>query len=404
MINLAILGKRLKEARTNRGITQETAAEAIGVPRTALVHIEAGNRSVSTLELAELASLYGRPISAFLADGEDQDEDFLVALHRLSPEIKNREAVQREVLRCVELCREGFHLESLLKRKLRLGPPAYDLPPPSNFAEAIEQGEAIADEERNRVGLAHSSIPDMADLLSTQAIWACGVELPDQMSGLFLHQRSIGFVVLVNYHHRRGRKRFSYAHEYAHALLDRKQGMTVTTKSNSNELMEKRANAFAASFLVPKMGVELLLSTLEKGALSRRTYHVYDVATEEAIEAERRVRASSQEITFRDAALLAAHFGVSYQVAVYRLSDLGLVNRDQLKSLLEHQDSARNYLRIIGKLDHIAGGPRESDRELVNQIVPLALEAYQREEISRGKLFELSKKLDLKGSELAALA
>jgi Zn-dependent peptidase ImmA (M78 family)/transcriptional regulator with XRE-family HTH domain len=404
MINLAILGKRLKEARTNRGITQEAAAEAIGVPRTALVHIEAGNRSVSTLELAELAKLYGRPISVFFAEDEDNEEDFLVALHRLSPEFKDREAVEREVLRCVEICREGFRLQSLLERKLRLGPPAYDLPPPSNFAEAIEQGEEIAEEERNRVGLAHSPIPDMAELLSTHGIWASGVELPDEMSGLFLHQPSLGFVVLVNYKHPRGRKRFSYAHEYAHALLDRKKGMTVTTKSNSNELMEKRANAFAASFLMPKVGVELFLSTLNKGASSRRTFHVYDVATEEGTETERRVLARSQEITFRDAALLAAHFGVSYQVAVYRLSDLGFVNRDELKSLLEYLDSARNYLKIIGKLGDIAGGPGENDRELVSQIVPLALEAYRREEISKGKLLELSKKLDVKGTDLAALA
>jgi transcriptional regulator with XRE-family HTH domain len=199
MVNLATLGKRLKEARLNCGITQEAAADAIGVPRTALVHIEAGNRSVTTLELAELAKLYGRPISGFFAEDDGQEEDFLVALHRLSPEFKDKEVIERQVLRCVEICREGYRLESLLERKLRLGPPAYDLPPPNNFAEAVEQGGEIAEEERNRVGLAHSPIPDMAELLSTHGIWASGVELPDEMSGLFLHQPSLGFVVLVNF-------------------------------------------------------------------------------------------------------------------------------------------------------------------------------------------------------------
>ena len=52
-INLAVLGRRLKEARMNCGISQEAAAQAIGVPRTAIVHIESGNRSISTLELAD---------------------------------------------------------------------------------------------------------------------------------------------------------------------------------------------------------------------------------------------------------------------------------------------------------------------------------------------------------------
>src|SRR5262245_39296725 len=36
------LGRRLREARENRRLTQEQAAQAIGISRTALVHIEAG--------------------------------------------------------------------------------------------------------------------------------------------------------------------------------------------------------------------------------------------------------------------------------------------------------------------------------------------------------------------------
>ena len=66
-IDQATLGKRLRDARNNRGISQEEAAEKLGVPRTALVHLEAGNRSISTLELVELAGLYQRPIIGFLS-------------------------------------------------------------------------------------------------------------------------------------------------------------------------------------------------------------------------------------------------------------------------------------------------------------------------------------------------
>ena len=49
------IGRRLKEARTNCGLTQEAVAEAVGIPRTAVVAIEAGKRSLSTLELSQLA-------------------------------------------------------------------------------------------------------------------------------------------------------------------------------------------------------------------------------------------------------------------------------------------------------------------------------------------------------------
>jgi Zn-dependent peptidase ImmA (M78 family)/transcriptional regulator with XRE-family HTH domain len=402
-IDLATIGKRLKEARQNCGVSQEDAAEAIGVPRTAIVHLEAGNRSISTVELLDLARLYKRPVIEFLAEEDAVEEDILVALHRLTGDDLTDSDVEREVERCVEMCREGYQLESILERRPRNGPPAYPLPAPRTYAEAAEQGETIAREERTRLGLGLSPVQDMAELLSCEGIWASGARLPDGMSGLFLHQPSIGFVVLVNYAHPRGRKRFSYAHEYAHALLDQKRSVNVTSRKNANELFEKRANAFAASFLVPKGGVEHFLATLNKGGASRRNFHIFDVAADEWTETERRVRASEQEITYQDAALLASHYGVSYQVAVYRLGDLGYVNRDELKALLDKGGVADTYLDLIGRRHDVSGKPTPDDRELVGQIVPLALEAFRREEISRGKLLELAKLLGLEGRRLTAL-
>jgi transcriptional regulator with XRE-family HTH domain len=127
--SLVVLGQRLREARQALGITQETAAITIGVPRTAIVHIEAGNRSISTVELAGLAQLYHRPLASFFADELPQD-DPLVALHRLSPEAKSDPDVASQVARCVELCREGWKLAASLGRDSRTGPPAYFVPPP----------------------------------------------------------------------------------------------------------------------------------------------------------------------------------------------------------------------------------------------------------------------------------
>lgn len=65
MITQQILAARLRIAREKLGLTQEQVAESIKVPRTAIVQIEAGNRKVSTLELASLAEVYGRTISSF---------------------------------------------------------------------------------------------------------------------------------------------------------------------------------------------------------------------------------------------------------------------------------------------------------------------------------------------------
>ena len=63
------LGRRLRIAREARGLSQRTVADALGLPRTAITQMEAGNRSVSTLELTKLAELYLHPVSYFLQEG-----------------------------------------------------------------------------------------------------------------------------------------------------------------------------------------------------------------------------------------------------------------------------------------------------------------------------------------------
>jgi Zn-dependent peptidase ImmA (M78 family)/transcriptional regulator with XRE-family HTH domain len=404
-IDLATLGKRLREARINSRLTQEAAAEALGVPRTAIVHMEAGNRSISTIELAELAKLYHRPISDFFAEESAEEPDIFITLGRVAPTFANTSTVNREISRYLAVCQEGIALTSLLGRRPHLRPPDYDFTEPMKYEIAVEQAESVAAEERKRLGLGDAPIADLSNLISSQGIWASGARLPDEMSGLFLHHSSIGMVILVNHAHAWARKRFSYAHEYAHALLDRKRSITVTTKGNASELIERRANAFASAFLMPKTGVEFILNTLDKGGPSRRVYHFYDVATEESVEAEHRATPGSQQITFKDVAILARHFGVSYQAAAYRLSDLSVINRAELRVLLNKEPEGKTHLDILKLADlRRVDDENKPDKELISQIVPLAVEAFRRKEISKKRLLELSEKICIASSDLIALA
>lgn len=408
-----ILGRRLREARENRRLTQEQAAQGVGISRTALVHIEAGNRSLSTLELAELAKLYHRSPADFFEEDHSRakcEEDPLVIIHRLPPELLDAPKVKEQVSRCVELCSIGADLEKTLGILDPIHLPAYELRAPTRPYEATRQGEQVAESERRRLGLGYGPIADMADLITTQGVWASGVRgLPNEMSGIFLRHNSIGLVILVNYDHPRTRKRFSYAHEYGHALLDRKStSAIVTSKANSQEFIERRANAFAAAFLMPREGVRWFLELLEKGGPSRR-YRVTYTSVDEPVGAEERPAPGSQLITFQDVVALAHHFGVSYPAAMYRLSDLGFVNADEKTNLLAKSDVASKLLRSLDEFDcddDETKSERESkpDRELIGQIVWLAVEAYRREEVSQGWLRDLSEKLDISADNLVELA
>jgi transcriptional regulator with XRE-family HTH domain len=62
------IGARLRRARTSMGISQERAAEALGIPRTSAM--ESGNRKATGAELRRMARLYYCTV-AWLLDMSD---------------------------------------------------------------------------------------------------------------------------------------------------------------------------------------------------------------------------------------------------------------------------------------------------------------------------------------------
>ena len=58
------IGDRLRKAREFLELTQEEAAAAVGIPRSALSLIEHGRRKVDSEELARFAKVYGQSVDA----------------------------------------------------------------------------------------------------------------------------------------------------------------------------------------------------------------------------------------------------------------------------------------------------------------------------------------------------
>jgi Zn-dependent peptidase ImmA (M78 family)/DNA-binding XRE family transcriptional regulator len=411
-LDLVNVGKRLREARENCGYTQEQAAEAIGASRTVIVHIEAGRRVPSTLELADLAELYKKPITHFLAPPTVAEEATSAGVNlHLRVEHAFREApdVRCSVDRWLAVVQEGAELSAILGNPQRENLPYYTQNSPKTLAEAFEQGETVAEQERKRLGLGDKPIHMIQDLLTSVGAWVAGVNLPKEISGMFLYERSIGPVILINNTHARVRRRFSYAHEYAHALIDREHDSTamISTQANATERTEKRANAFAASFLMPESGVRTFLASLAKGGPARQIRAVYGITGSE--QSEERATPGSQKIVYQDVALLARYFGGSYQAAAYRLRDLGIIGSSELQSLVQQNDQANAYLKVLNFIQAIDSEEAQSEGvdeagELVSQVVYRAIEAYRREEISRGRLRDLGAKIGISGKKLVELA
>jgi len=65
----AEMGARIRESRLYLALSQEEVATTLGIPRSAVSQIEAGQRGLDALELKKLAELLGRSTD-FLTSGD----------------------------------------------------------------------------------------------------------------------------------------------------------------------------------------------------------------------------------------------------------------------------------------------------------------------------------------------
>jgi Zn-dependent peptidase ImmA (M78 family)/transcriptional regulator with XRE-family HTH domain len=384
------LGRRLRAVREALRLTQDDVAAHLELSRSAIAQMELGNRAVSSLELDRLSRLYGRDIREFLGE-EFQEEDALIALFRANADLAAHAETAVDLRRCINLGRELTNLERLVG----LGRDAvatvrYGLLPPRSKWEAIRQGASVADHERRRLGIGDTPVSNIIELLEAQGVRTALIHLPNDISGLTLIDREVGTFVAVNEHEHLLRRTFSFAHEYAHVLLDRDAQGIISRDSRHNDLAEVRANSFAANLLLPGGGIRKFLSTLGKGTDSR----LYAEAPIDSgvISIEARGNTMALDVQLHDVVLLAHHFGVSRRVAIYRLRNLKIINDREFQALIaqDHAGRGRELARLLAlpEPDHRAA--REVFR---HRFLSLALEAYRREAITRSKFAELATKV-----------
>ena len=392
------LGQRIRSARESCGLTQEQLGETVELSRVAINQIEAGSRSVSSIELDRIAHAVGRDIKAFFADAF-VEQDALTALFRTEAQLAEQAELGPALQECLALGREMTNLERLLEiDRAQLRAATYELPAPKSRWDAIQQGQRIATDERQRLGLGISPAGDLIELFETQGVRIGLVTLTDNISGLTLWDDKIGIFVVINRDHSPVRRRFSLAHEYAHVLVDRDRSGAISRSENRTELLEVRANAFAAEFLMPSEGVVQFVHALGKGSASRAQVAVFDES--DVVQVEQRATPGSQDIQLYDVTLLAHHFGVSRISALYRLKNLRLIDERELQRLkTEEDDGAGKAIADFLAADDPVEEPGMRD-EFRRRFLGLALEANRREEITQSKLTELAAMVGMKRQDV----
>lgn len=398
------LAERLKVARSRLELTQEEVAERMGVKRPTIAQIEAGNRAVTSIELSRLAEIYKRDVESLLSEQEPEDTAGLLHL-RTGSDLD--ETVRYHLDKCIEICKAATELEELLGISQKGVGFSYTLERPKTRWEAVEHGMRLAMIERKRLELGTLPVRNIVEIIAQHGVRVGRYTLTDDISGLFFIGPETGMAILVNAGHSTTRRLFSYAHEYAHLLVDSQQTSGgVSRYGNRDDLLEVRANAFTAHFLMPNEGVRAFLDGL--GGPTRQVMEIYDGfkeqpahSGEDLLTAQRRTAPGSQEVRMIDALRVARHFGTSYSATVYQLLNLKFIQKETQEKLLAEQKRAEQVNDLLGVQPLYL--EQEEQADLKQMTVNLIVEAWLQELISHPKAHEYMNLLGLDPQRLDRL-
>lgn len=358
------LAQRLREARTTLGLTQSQVAAELGVHRPTISEIEAARRGVSSEELHRFSQLYAVPLHVLLgSDGIEEKELEQVVFRTGRIDSPGARLATRRFL---AWCRLERDLETLLGYESPAAvAPRFTLPLPENKGQAIRQGESLAESERRRLDLGVEPIRNPVELLDRQGVRVGPLEAgeEDTPDGLFFQSDELGACIGLRVDRSDpwgARRAFTTAHEYAHWILqDRLVESFNGLRQRSDDLLEVRANAFAAAFLMPETGLREYFRSL--GLLvGHRLGGLSPAALVRAMD----------------------HFGVSRTALLYRLQNIGLLDAEQAAELRRAGIPFREIAEALGV------EPRRPE-PVGQRLQVLAKEAWKRGLIGTGRAAEI---------------
>lgn len=127
-IDLTIIGKRIKQARLNKGFTQQNLADRCGFTKSLLSKIENGQTASAVATLSKIADNLETPLSWFLEENEQQNLILLPSNNRPS-QIGSKEM--------------GYMYERLANRSRfsKIEPVLVTVPPDSEVTEPFTHSE-----------------------------------------------------------------------------------------------------------------------------------------------------------------------------------------------------------------------------------------------------------------------
>lgn len=289
---------QLARARELMGYSQEQAGAALGVNRAMISYWESGRRQPNDRQLAALARLY-RVSLELLLSGETLAPPTDLAQMLLRTETDLPDEAVPGIREFVDF------LDNYAKLAATVGVdvPGLTQSPFLSRAEfdSADDARRKAEEVRAHMRLGLGPVADMDWVCELLGITVYRTELGDDLrrtiSGGFLNHPDLGFSIVVNLNMTPGRRRFTVAHEIAHALFHSDKDRYVISRP-TRDPRERFADTFAGEFLLPTEGMRRFM---EENAIGPRISDPADVIH------------------------IQRYFKVSYPTALVRLRRAGLL-------------------------------------------------------------------------------
>lgn len=353
--NDVALGQKLQTARKAARLTQQEAADHLGVARTTIVAIEKGERRVQPEELVALAEKYGTRLHDLLRErppSGNLDVQFKAYFKKrgmADPAIGDK--LEQAAALLQQSAENYLELEEKLQSPLPHNyPQEYDV---AGLPVEVAADE-VAEAERRRLGLGEGPLGNLREVLETEVgLRIFALELDSRVSGLFGFTDELGGCIALNSKHPPERQRMSLAHEYAHFLTARlRPDVQVYRHGVRVPESERFAEAFARRLLMPARSV---------------TRHLRNHMKQHG------------KPKVADLVHLSAYFRVSFEAYVRRLEELSLLPAGTYDRLQFENFKPREAQKLAGITEEIPEG-RFSKRYIL-----LALEALERGLITEGQ-------------------
>lgn len=279
--NVEFSPQRLKLARERRGLTKEELAVLCGVSRRAVTDWESGR--VENPPVSRIAEKLDFPDRFFFGAPLDEiPEDAVAFRARTSMSARN-------TLRVLASASFVKLFSEWIDERYETPPPA--VPRLEEFYSPEKEGEpdpsSAATALRAFWNLGDKPISNILQLLESHGVRVFGLDGEVRDVDAFSFWQDARPYILVDMTKSAERIRFDLAHELGHLCIHRE------VKTNKQRRLEEQANAFASSFLMPRIGL---------------------------------IRQASNRLTIDDVFKLKRYWRVSATAMVKRLHQLGLIN------------------------------------------------------------------------------